>query len=116
MIRFLIGYLRQQPDWFRMSIPDLIWFLDAPEDRIRQLIADERLPTAPKTEYLPGLVVKDPDIAPYYVYKHQIIHLVRGLRIRSVDHPADFQSRMDKVRAYGPKYDVSWKFHAVHRH
>ncbi len=104
---FLIGYLKQQPDWFRMSIPHLAWFLNTPEDRLRRLIEDERFLTSPKTEYLPGLVVENPDTVPHYIYKYQIIQLVRGLGIRSVDHPRDFRERLDVIKANRPKYEVS---------
>jgi hypothetical protein len=114
--RFLIGYLKQQPDWFRMSIPDLVWFLNTPEEPIRQIIEDERIPTSPKTEYLPGLVVENPDTVKHYLYKYQIIHLVRGLGIRSVEHPWDFRESMDMIQANRPKYDVSWKIKAICRH
>jgi hypothetical protein len=113
---FLIGYLKQQPDWFRMSIPDLAWFLNTPEAQIRQLIDVERIPASPKTEYLPGLVVKNPDTVPHYIYKYQIIHLVRALGIRLVDHPRDFRERMDAIQANRPKYDVGWKINALCRH
>jgi hypothetical protein len=112
---FLIGYLEQQPDWFRMSIPDLVWFLNTPEVQIRQLIDDERIPASPKTEYLPSLVVEKPDTTPHYLYKYQIIHLVRGLGILSVDHPEDFWERMDVIEANRPQYGVSWKIRALHR-
>ncbi|MDQ3234897.1 MAG: hypothetical protein M3Q07_24080 [Pseudobdellovibrionaceae bacterium] len=116
MKRFLIGYLKKQPDWFRMSIPDLVWFLNTSEGRIRQIIEDERIPASPDTEYLPGLVVENPDTAPYHLYKYQIIHLVRCLGILSVDHPRDFRERTDAIQARRPKYDVSWKIKALCRH
>lgn len=98
-----------------MSIPDLVWFLNTPEVRIRQIIEDERIPTSPETEYLPGLVVENPDTVPHYVYKYQIIHLTRCLGIRSVDHPQNFRERLDVIHANSPKYDVSWKIKALCR-
>ncbi len=116
MKHFLIGYLKKQPDWFRMSIPHLVWFLNTPETKIRQLIDDERIPASPKTEYLPGLVVENPDTVLHYLYKYQIIDLVRGLGIRSVDHPEDFRDRMDVIEADRPQYDMSWKIHTLFRH
>lgn len=112
----MIGYLKKQPDWFRMSIPDLVWLLNISEGQIRQIIEDERIPTSPQTEYLPGLVVENLDTSPYYLYKYQIIHLVRCLGIRSVDHPRDSRERMDAIQANRPKYDVSWKINALCRH
>jgi hypothetical protein len=99
-----------------MSIPDLVWFLNTPEERIRQLVEDEQIPASSKTEYPPGLVVENPDTVPYYLYKYQIIHLVQGLGIRSVDHPRDFHERMGAIQANRPKYDVSWKIKALCRH
>ncbi len=97
-------FLRQEPEWFRMSIDDLCWFLDLTEREIRQAISDLKLLALPKTKVLTNSDRLEENVLHFYtftphkLYRDEILILAAAKGRKSLPRASDLDHRMAIVR------------------
>lgn len=113
----LLNYLRQLPEMFKMSIPDLEWFLDASEGEIRKEILDLNLiaPSLPRVppykEDRGSNILHFYTFTPYYVWRDEIIIIAEVLGKTKLFSGQDFGERMKPIQAMNAAFEASVKAH-----
>ncbi len=111
----VFNYLCQLSEMFKMSIPDLAWFLRATEGEIRTVISDLNLvaPSLPRPppfkEEHASNVYHFYTFTPYFVWRDEIIIIAKTLGKTKLRTGRDFEERMKSILAAHADFESSVK-------
>jgi ABC-type Fe3+-hydroxamate transport system substrate-binding protein len=111
----ILNYLCRLSEMFKMSIPDLAWFLRATEGEIRTVISDLNL-VAPSLPRPPPFKKESASnvyhfytFTPYFVWRDEIIVIAQILGKTKLRAGRDFEERMKPILAMHAEFEAAVK-------